>query len=346
MPNHSDSPLHRRVLLAAFEGWSDAGSAATTAVQHLGDLLKSEVLHAIGADGYVDYQVHRPHISFNEAGDRVLEWPETRLSGTVERPGTPPSSGETVRRINGAPVQDLFLLAGAEPSNNWTSYADEILDLVETWGFDTVIVLGSMFSDAPHSRPIEISMRSESPVIRAATGATRSDYTGPAGITSVLDIALSTAGVNVLTLWAQVPHYVHTGPSPKATLALLDRLEELLDVVIPRGDLLRDATEWEAHINRIAAADDEMGRYIRALEVARDTTHAPEATGEAIAHEFEKFLNIGHEHEQRHPAVISDFPHPESNSDAADDLGVKTKDVHEEGLDVDADDSEKPDTTP
>ena len=96
----------------------------------------------------------------------------------------------------------------------------------------------------------------------------------------------------VLSLWAQVPHYVHSAPSPKATLAILDKLEELLDVVIPRGDLLAEANEWEANIDRIAAADEEMASYIRTLEEARDTASAPEATGEAIAHELEKFLNI------------------------------------------------------
>lgn len=303
------------MLIAAFEGWSDAGSATTTVIQHLGDLMHTEVLHTIGADGYVDYQVHRPRISFSNTGERELEWPETRLSGFVARPGVVATSGESVRRINGAPVQDLFLLAGVEPSRDWTNYVDEILDLVDTWGFETVILLGSMFSDAPHSRPIEISMRSESTLIRTATGATRSDYVGPAGITSVIDIALTAAGINVLNLWAQVPHYVHSGPSPKASLALLDRLEELLDVVIPRGDLLREATEWEAHINRIAAADEEMGRYIRSLEVARDATHAPEATGEAIAHEFEKFLNTDMDVKR---ATISDaepergYPEPQA----------------------------------
>ena len=89
-----------------------------------------------------------------------------------------------------------------------------------------------------------------------------------------------------------MPHYVHSAPSPKATLAILDKLEELLDVVIPRGELLAEANEWEANIDRIAASDEDMANYIRGLEEARDAASAPETTGEAIAHEFEKFLNI------------------------------------------------------
>ena len=289
----SDPSPWPRVLIAAFEGWSDAGSATTTVLQHLGDLIDAEMVHAIGADGFVDFQVHRPKVVFTDAGDRVIDWPETRLYGTVQRPGVERDpERETIRRIDGSPVDDLFLLAGVEPARDWSAYADELIDLVDSWGIDTVILLGSLFSDAPHSRPIAVHLTSENAELRASAGAQRSDYEGPAGITTVLDLALTAAGIPVLTMWAQVPHYVHSAPSPKASLALLDKLEEFLDVVIPRGDLLQQATEWETNIDRIAASDEDMARYIRSLEEARDATNAPEATGEAIAHEFEKFLNI------------------------------------------------------
>ena len=285
---------HSRVLIAAFEGWSDAGAATTTVLQHLGELLDAEPLHAIGADGFVDFQVHRPKVSFDEQGRRVLDWPETRLYGTVHKPGAFDEQRDdaTIRRLDGSPVTDLFLLAGVEPARDWSAFADEVVDAVDAWEIDTVILLGSLFSDAPHSRPIVTSLSSENPDLRAATGAHRSDYEGSVGISTVIEIALHAADVPTISLWAQVPHYVHSSPSPKATLAILDKLEELLDVVIPRGDLLAEANEWEANIDRIAATDEDMASYIRSLEEARDTTSAPEATGDAIAHEFEKFLNV------------------------------------------------------
>ncbi len=281
-----------RIMIAAFEGWSDAGAATTTVLQHLAELIDAEVLHAIGAEGYVDFQVHRPKIVFDEQGDRVLDWPDTRLYGKVQRPGAEAidPDTETVRRIDGTPVTDLFLLAGVEPARDWLSFAEEIIELIDVWDIDSVILLGSMFSDAPHSRPIAISMSSEDASRRAETGAERSTYEGPAGISTVVDLALAAEGIESLSLWAQVPHYVHSAPSPKATLAILDRLEELLDIVIPRGALLDEATEWEANIDRIAATDEEMTQYIKRLEESRDANMAAETTGDALALEFEKFL--------------------------------------------------------
>lgn len=286
-------PGDSRVLIAAFEGWSDAGAATTTVLQHLGGLIGAELLHSIGADGFVDFQVHRPKVGFDEAGARVLDWPETRLYGS-RRSAAPEADAdaEHVHRIDGSPVSELYLLAGVEPARDWESFAEEIVDLVDAWSIETVILLGALFSDAPHSRPIVTSLSSEDPGLRAESGATRSDYEGSVGISTVVELALCAADVPVLCLWAQVPHYVHSSPSPKVALALLDKLEELLDVVIPRGELLSEATEWEENIDRIASSDEDMAQYIQRLEEARDATSAPEATGDAIAYEFEKFLRI------------------------------------------------------
>lgn len=308
MSDISQRDQHSRVLIVAFEGWSDAGAATTTALQHLAELLDADALHAIGADAFVDYQVHRPKVGFDADGRRVLDWPETRLLGRVEKPGeTEESAEETIRRLDGSRADDIYLLAGVEPSRDWLGFTEEVVELVLTWQIDTVVFIGSLFSDAPHSRPIPVSLSSEDPEQRAKNGATRSSYEGPAGITTVLELAFVELGISVLNMWAQVPHYVHSAPSPKATLAILDKLEELLDVVIPRGELLDAASEWEANIDRIAAADEDMSRYIQALEEARDATSAPEATGDAIAYEFEKFLNFdfdrGRENDRRsaHP---------------------------------------------
>jgi predicted ATP-grasp superfamily ATP-dependent carboligase len=118
----------------------------------------------------------------------------------------------------------------------------------------------------------------------------RSSYEGPVGILSVLALGAEAAGIPTMSIWASVPHYVHNAPSPKAMLALIDKLEEIVDVVIPRGELVSEAAEWESGINALAAEDEETAAYIAQLEQARDTVDSPEASGEAIAKEFERYL--------------------------------------------------------
>lgn len=279
-----------RVLVVAFHGWSDAGNASTLALKHLQEHLSVDPVHVIGAEGYVDLQMHRPMLSKLPSGQRIVEWPDTKLFAPVIRADETRESAVTT--LNGDPVHNIFLLDATEPAHQWMSFADEVLDLIETWEIDLVLFLGSMFSDAPHTRPIQVLVTSEDPEIRAEFDAEETNYEGPVGISTVLANALVSADVSSVSLWAQVPHYVHSAPSPKATLALIDRCEELLDIVIPRGELLTEATEWENSINILAGQDDEMTTYIERLEEARDSIEGPESTGEAIAHEFEKFLQI------------------------------------------------------
>ncbi|WP_427869002.1 PAC2 family protein [Leucobacter luti] len=370
MSNPTSQP---RVLIAAFQGWSDAGDATTEVLQHLGGLLGSEVMHVISSEGYVDLQVHRPKVFFDENGERDIEWPDTRLYGSVQRPGasegegSDPAAGgaggagesgadgsdvageageraddaeasdvsETLRRIDGTPVTDLFLLAGVEPARDWQNFADEIVELVESWEFDRVILIGSMYSDSPHSRPIATTISSENPALREEFGAKKSNYEGPAGITTVIDMALTQAGIAPISLWAQVPHYVHSTPSPKATLALLDKLEELLDIVIPRGELFAQANEWEANINRIASADEEMSRYIRRLEESRDDAMAAEATGDAIALEFEKFLEGGMRRDAAQAREVGTGTGPEGKNEGGESDDPDTEDPDAEDPDAD-----------
>jgi predicted ATP-grasp superfamily ATP-dependent carboligase len=147
-----------------------------------------------------------------------------------------------------------------------------------------------MLADVPHTRPISVFASSENTRVRESLELERSTYEGPVGILSVLSMAAEQAGIPTVSIWASVPHYVHNAPSPKATLALIDKLEELVNVVIPRGTLVDDAAVWESGIDSLAAEDEDMTSYIAGLEKARDTVDSPEASGEAIAHEFEKYL--------------------------------------------------------
>jgi len=272
--------LGRRVLVAAFDGWNDAGEAASAAVALLREEGAYEPVFSVDPELYFDYQYTRPQISLDAEGRRVLNWPET----TLWRPS---------RRSRGT---QLWLLTGVEPARAWQAFAGEIIDVALREDITGLVSLGSMMADVPHSRPISVFAGSHNEELRTKLELEKSTYEGPVGILSVLDQAADAAGIPSASLWASVPHYVagHT-PSPKATLALLDKLEDLTGARVPRAQLAAEAAAWEATIDAAAADDEEMTEYIRQLERTRDTWDSPEASGDAIAQEFEKYLRRGGE---------------------------------------------------
>ncbi|NYF16195.1 hypothetical protein HDC37_001009 [Microbacterium sp. AK009] len=267
--------LGRRVIVAAFDGWNDAGEAASSALAQIRGTDGYEPVFSVDPELYFDYQYTRPQVSIDGEGRRKLSWPETSLL----RP---------TRQTRGT---QLWLLTGVEPARAWQAFASEIIDAALSEDITGFVALGSMMSDVPHTRPISVFGGSDNEQLRQSLDLEKSTYEGPVGILSVLAHAAEAAGIPTASLWASVPHYVagHT-PSPKATLALLDRLEDLTGAQVPRGDLSTEAAAWEASIDAAAADDEEMTEYIRQLERTRDTWDSPEASGDAIAQEFERYL--------------------------------------------------------
>lgn len=270
--------LGRRVLVVAFDGWNDAGEAASAALGVLRGAGEFEPVHSVDPELYFDYQYTRPQVAMDADGRRMLRWPEA----TVLRPA---------QRTRGT---QLWLLTGVEPARAWQAFAAELIDVALREDITGLVGLGSMMSDVPHTRPISVFAGTDNERVRESLGLERSTYEGPVGILSVLSAAAEEAGIPAVGLWASVPHYVagHT-PSPKATLALLDRLEDVAGAPIDRGDLPTQAATWEASIDAAAADDEEMTEYIRQLERTRDTWDSPEASGDAIAQEFERYLRRG-----------------------------------------------------
>ncbi|MGW2181800.1 PAC2 family protein [Streptomyces sp. NPDC001732] len=262
------------VMVAAFEGWNDAGDAASTAVAHLEREWKGEVFAALDAEDYYDFQVNRPTV-WLDGGVRKITWPTTRLS---------------VVRVGGEKPRDLVLVRGIEPSMRWRSFCNEILGFAHELGVEMVVVLGALLGDTPHTRPVPVSGVTSDPDLARTMDLEETRYEGPTGIVGILQEACTHAGVPAVSLWAAVPHYVSQPPNPKATLALLNRLEDLLGLRIPLGELPEDARAWQLGVDQLAAEDSEVAEYVQTLEEARDTAELPEASGEAIAREFERYL--------------------------------------------------------
>lgn len=262
------------VMVAAFEGWNDAGEAASGAVAHLRTVWDAQPLADLDSEEYYDYQVNRPIISMDETGIRSLTWPSTRVY---------------IARVPLFP-RDLVLVQGIEPNMKWQQFVREILGLAAELDVSTVITLGALLSDTPHSRPVPVTSTSSDSSLQAEHDLEASQYEGPTGIVGVIQEACSRFGISALSLWAAVPHYVAQPPCPKATLALVRRIEDILDVPVPLGDLVEEARAWEAGVDELAADDEEVADYVRQLEEARDAVDLPEASGEAIAKEFERYL--------------------------------------------------------
>lgn len=279
----SEAEFHtRHLLVVAFEGWNDAGEAASTAARTLRDSVDAVPLLVIDGEEYFDYQFNRPMIARPDSGAGIIAWPSAVFSGAED------ALRRRARDRFDAPK--LSFLIGIEPARAWRSFTAEVLEFAEQLGVTGVVVVGAMLADVPHTRPIAVYTSSDNDALRAELGIERSSYEGPVGIVSVLAAAAEQAGLPTVSLWASVPHYVHTPPSPKATLALLERLETLLQQPIPHGALEAEAGEWERSVDAMAGEDEEMAGYITTLEQARDAADSPDATGDAIAQEFERYL--------------------------------------------------------
>ncbi len=261
------------VMLCAFEGWNDAGDAASGAVLHLEEVWSATQIAEFDPEDYYDFQVNRPEVTFEDDA-RTITWPTTRLS---------------VARIPLA-TRDVVLVHGIEPSMRWRSFTQELLTAARELGVEMVVTLGALLADSPHTRPVPISGTSSDESIALRLGYEPSTYEGPTGIVGVLQEACAQAGIPAVSLWAAVPHYVAQPPCPKATLALLARIEDLLDVPVPLGDLPEESRAWQIGVDELAAEDDEIAAYVRTLEEAVDTAELPEASGDAIAREFERYL--------------------------------------------------------
>jgi proteasome assembly chaperone (PAC2) family protein len=233
------------------------------------------VVAEIDPEDYYDFQFTRPTVALSDDGHRELTWPTTSL--LVSSDADPNLSRFSV-------------MIGTEPARRWKSFVAEIIEMIEDREIETVIFLGGMLADTPHTRPITVNATSQNESVRASFNVERSSYEGPVGILSTLGIALEEAGIPTMALWAAVPHYVHNSPSPKATLALMAELEKMLGVSFSQGDLADQAFEWERGIDEIAENDEEMAGYIAQLEKNRDEFESEAASGDAIAAELEKFL--------------------------------------------------------
>jgi proteasome assembly chaperone (PAC2) family protein len=262
------------LVIAAFEGWNDAGEAASGAVAHLSAAWDATPIGEIDPEDYYDFQVTRPTTEVTAGTAQQLTWPTTRLLAV--------DSGRIGR--------DVVLVAGIEPNMRWRRFCAELVEAFTGFHTDMVVLLGALLADSPHTRPVPVTATASDPELVGNLRAGGADYKGPTGIVGVLQHACGEVDIKAVSLWAAVPHYVAQPPSPKATVALLRAVEDLLDVSVPMAELPEDARAWEHGVDELAEQDSEVAEYVRTLEEAKDASDLPEASGDAIAAEFERYL--------------------------------------------------------
>ncbi len=268
-------------MVIAFSGWSDAADAATGAASHLlaswtdsaTDVIP-ELIADVDSEEFYDFQVNRPTIVIDDSSVRSLTWPGTQVFALR----TP------------ALQRDFIIVRGVEPSMKWKSFSSDILDLADDLEVDLVITLGSMLADTPHTRPITVTGTGAHPDLASRLGIETSKYEGPTGILGVIHDGCIRRGIDSISLWAAVPHYASNSPSPKAILALVNAMEDFLNISLPQGELVAESHEWEQEVSELAKEDSDVAEYVKALEESKDSAQLPEATGESIAREVERFL--------------------------------------------------------
>ena len=266
----------RRVLVAAFEGWNDAGDAATTAVEHLWEQWGARTVAEIDPEIFYDFTTTRPRVRVGDDLERVIDWPANEF-GWAEPPGT----------------DGLVLLRGVEPQLRWRTFCGYVLEVAEHLGCTTVVTLGALLADVPHSRPTPAFGTAYDESVMARLGLEPSRYEGPTGIVGVLHAECRRVGLDSASLWAAVPAYVPSAPSPKAALALVRRTLNLVGATAPTQVLEIATVSYEHQIDELVADDEATGDYVRRLEEQHDADRSAVQSADDLVEEVERFLR-GH----------------------------------------------------
>jgi proteasome assembly chaperone (PAC2) family protein len=266
--------LHEPIVIAAFEGWNDAGDAASTAARYLIDRWEAEQVADMDPEEFYDFTTTRPQVRLDEEGHRQIDWPATEVH-VATIPGTD---------------RQVLIIVGTEPQLRWRTYTDELTAIARSQGARLCITLGALLAEVPHTRPTPVVGTAYEPDVVAGLDLQPSSYEGPTGIVGVLHDAWRRAGLRSASLWATVPSYVPGAPSPKAALALVERMAAMLDTWVATTDLEIAAASYERQVSELVDADEETATYVTSLEERHDVDPGVLPSAETIAEEVERFL--------------------------------------------------------
>jgi len=268
--------LRRPVLVAGFEGWNDAASAASEAAGWLTRQFGATKMASMDPEEHFDFQSARPTVELVDGVTRDLTWPANEFFAVP------------------VDARDLVVMRGVEPNLRWPSFCREVLGVASETGCEMVVTLGALLADVPHTRPVRVTGATTDPELMASLHLQRSRYEGPTGIVGVLHASCAARGIPSASLWASVPHYVAAAPNPKAALALVRRLEGLVGVAVDASDLEAAASDYERQVGLAVQSDPDVQAFVERLEQLAQDERADEVeeipSGDRIAREFQRFL--------------------------------------------------------
>jgi proteasome assembly chaperone (PAC2) family protein len=244
--------LRRPVLIAAFSGWNDAAESATTAARYLGTTFHAEKFAEIDPENFYHFGLSRPYVRFKSGSEteREIVWPATEFS--VAQPA------ELAR--------DVIVGVAIEPHLRWKTYCAEVLDLARRCEVTLVLTLGALLAEVPHTRPIRLSGSASDPELAARLRLRATRYEGPTGIVGVLNTISREQGMATANLWANVPHYISGIENPRATLALVQRVLELLHGTADLSDLEEAGRQFDQNLGEIVSQNEKIAGYVKKLE--------------------------------------------------------------------------------
>lgn len=245
---HVEPDFRDPILVLAFDGWNDAGGAATHAAQYLVEGLASAPLAEIDGEEYYDFTVRRPEVRV-EGGERLIEWPVFPF-----------------RYADVGGRCELLTGIGTEPHLRWRRFCDDVEWLVERFAVRRVVLLGAYLADVLYSLPVQVTGYSSPPERMSELGLTASAYEGPTGIVGVLQERLTARGCDVASLWAGLPHYIHLSPNLRGSLALVQQVTRWVDLPVDQAPLQREAAEFETEVSKLVASDPALAEYVRELK--------------------------------------------------------------------------------
>ncbi|MEC7292182.1 MAG: PAC2 family protein [Actinomycetota bacterium] len=264
-----DSSTKAPIMVLAFAGWNDAGGASTWAIRSLIEKTIATEILTFDSEEFYDFSRERPTVQL-DGESRFLSWPKNTIS--LSNDGS------------------LLFMEGVEPQLNWQTFTQNILAEAQKYNVSMIITLGSLLAEVPHSRPVLIHGVSENTEINRTYGLQTSSYEGPTGIIGVINQLSTDAGIPNMSFWATVPNYVAGAESPKAALALIERLKTTLNLSLNTTDLEIASSAYERQINQIIEGDEDTSKYVDELEDSYDAGDYEVASPEDFVKDVENFL--------------------------------------------------------